>query len=165
MFTAQQFVDEIHKNEQRLTFSGVGAHHQNGVAERAIGTIVRRARTQLLHAQLRWSEQTPTSLWPMSMLHAVFLQNVMPNMETGLSPDELFSRTTSDHRELLNLHPRGCPVHVLMLTVQDGKKLPKWQPRARRGQFMGWLPMHASSVALVRNFDDREFVSSVSCGV
>ena len=97
VFTAQAFVDEIHKNEQRLTFSGVGAHHQNGVAERAIGTIVRRARTQLLHAQLRWSEQTPTSLWAMSMHHAVFLQNVLPSMESGMSPDELFSRTTSDH--------------------------------------------------------------------
>ena len=53
VFTAQGFVDEIHKNEQRLTFHGVGMHHQNGVAERAIGTIVRRTRTQLLHAQLR----------------------------------------------------------------------------------------------------------------
>ena len=151
VFTAQAFVDEIHKNEQRLTFSGVGVHHQSGLTERAIEIFVRRTGTQLLHAQLRWSEQTPTSLWPMSMLHAVFLQNVMPNMETGLSPDELFSRTTSDHRDLLNLHPWGCPVHVLMLTLQDGKKLPKWQPRARRGQFMGWSPMHASSVALVKN--------------
>ena len=27
------------KNEQKLTFSGVGLHHQNGVAERAIGTL------------------------------------------------------------------------------------------------------------------------------
>ena len=54
VFTSQSFVDTIHKQEQRLTFSGVGAHHQNGVAERAIGTVVRTARTQLLNAQLCW---------------------------------------------------------------------------------------------------------------
>ena len=90
VFTAQAFIDEIHKNDQKLTFSGVGAHHQNGVAERAIGTLVRRTRTQLLHAQLRWSEQTPTSLWPMSMNHVVQLHNSLPSVETGMSPDERF---------------------------------------------------------------------------
>ena len=53
--TAQAFIDEIHKNDQRLTFSAVGVIHQNGVAERAIGTLVRRTKTLLLRAHLRWS--------------------------------------------------------------------------------------------------------------
>ena len=38
-----------------------------------------------------------------------------------------------------------------MPTLQDGMKLPKWKPRAQRGQFVGWSPMHASSVGLIRN--------------
>ncbi len=38
-----------------------------------------------------------------------------------------------------------------MPALQDGKKIPKWQPRSRRGQFVGWSPMHASSVGLIRN--------------
>ena len=33
VFTSQEFVKHVHDNDQRLTFSGVGAHHQNGVAE------------------------------------------------------------------------------------------------------------------------------------
>ena len=82
------------------------------MAECAIGTVSRKAHTQLLHAQLRWSEQTPTSLWPMSIQYLVYLVNVMPQMDSGLSPDELFSRTTSDHSELLNLQPWGCPAYV-----------------------------------------------------
>ena len=61
------------------------------------------SRTQLLHAQLRWSEQTPTSLWPMSVNHAVYLCNILPAEETGMSADELFSRTTSNHSEILTL--------------------------------------------------------------
>ena len=151
VFTSQDFVAEVHQSDQRLTYSGVGAHHQNGVAERAIGTVIRRARTQLLHAQLRWHEQTPTSLWPMSLMHAVWLENTIPSIDFGMSPDELFSRTTSNHSNLLNLHPWGCPTYVLMPTLQDGMKLPKWKPRARRGQFMGWSPLHSSSVGLIRN--------------
>ena len=52
VFTARDFIAHVHESDQRITFSGVGAHHQNGIAERAIGTAVRKARTQLLHAQL-----------------------------------------------------------------------------------------------------------------
>ena len=90
VFTSQEFIQHIHNNNQCLTFSGVGTQHQNGVAERAIGTVVCKARTQLLHAQLQWSEQTPVSLWPMSMNHAVHLVNVIPRMDSGMSPDKIF---------------------------------------------------------------------------
>ena len=117
VFTAQSFVDQVHRMEQQLTFSGIGAHHQNGVAERAIGTVSRRARTQLLHAQLRWSEQTPSSLWPMSLLYAVHLHNIIPSMSTTMSQGELFSRRTSTHQNLLTLHLWGCPVYILMPTL------------------------------------------------
>ena len=87
----------------------------------------------------------------MSVNHAVYLCNILPAEETGMSADELFSRTTSNHSEILILQPWGCPAYVLMPTLQDGKKIPKWQPRSRRGQFVGWSPMHASSVGLIRN--------------
>ena len=35
IFNADEFEDEIKKENQGITFSGVGAQHQNGVAERA----------------------------------------------------------------------------------------------------------------------------------
>ena len=34
MFKAKAWVQHCHKSGQDLTFSGVGAHHQNGTAER-----------------------------------------------------------------------------------------------------------------------------------
>ena len=40
IFTAQEFQVELEKAEQKMTLSGVGAHHQNGIAERAIRTVV-----------------------------------------------------------------------------------------------------------------------------
>ena len=35
--------------------------------------------------------------------------------------------------------------------MQDGMKLPKWDPRSRGAQFVGYSPLHASTVGLVRN--------------
>ena len=52
---------------------------------------------------------------------------------------------------LRNAHVWGCPVHVLDPKIQDGKKLPRWQPKSRRGQFLGFSKSHASTIALIRN--------------
>ena len=154
VFTATEFQAELMKSEQPLTLSGVGAHHQNSVAERAIRTVVTRARALLLHAMLRWPDVTTLDLWPMAMQHAELLVNQIPKQATGYTPLQLFSRDigTSKIDTLLEALPVwGCPTYVLNPTLQDGKKLPKWQPRSRRGQYMGLSPFHASNVALVRN--------------
>mgnify|MGYP000019318788 CR=1 FL=1 len=36
-------------------------------------------------------------------------------------------------------------------TLQSGKKLPRWQPRSRRGAFLGLSSIHSSEVLLVLN--------------
>jgi len=38
------------KQHQELTFCGVGAHHQNGIAEKRIRDLCEGARMSLLHA-------------------------------------------------------------------------------------------------------------------
>eukprot|EP00957_Ditylum_brightwellii_P103159 7862095-Ditylum_brightwellii.AAC.1 len=35
--------------------------------------------------------------------------------------------------------------------LQDGKKLSKWNPWKRQGQFLGWSQNHSSTVALIKN--------------
>ena len=47
----------------------------------------------------------------------------------------------------------GCPAYVLDPKLQDGKKLPKWDPRTRQGQYLYRSPKHASSVRLIRNLN------------
>lgn len=44
-----------------------------------------------------------------------------------------------------------CPVYVLDPTLQHGKKLPKWQPRSRKGVFVGFSASHGSKVPLILN--------------
>lgn len=46
----------------------------------------------------------------------------------------------------------GCPVFVLDSRLQSGgSKIPKWDPRAQVGVYLGHSPCHAGSVALVLN--------------
>eukprot|EP00978_Attheya_sp_CCMP212_P026824 scaffold88955_cov24-Attheya_sp.AAC.1 len=42
-------------------------------------------------------------------------------------------------------------MYVLDPRLQDGKKVPKWQPRSKRGQFVGFSPDHSSTIGLIRN--------------
>ena len=43
IYTSKDFLDELSKKDQTIRLSGVGAHHQNGVAENAIKNTVRMA--------------------------------------------------------------------------------------------------------------------------
>ena len=151
VYKSQAFTEELARNSQSIRFSGVGAHFQNGVAEGAIRIVVTKARTMILHAEIMWPEVKDPSLWPMALTHATHMYNHTPNT-VGLAPVEVFSRTVSDHQALRLAHTWGCPTYVLepRLTTAGGK-IPKWQPRSRRAQYMGTSPVHAESVALVRN--------------
>lgn len=151
-FTASAFVKEITENHQTISFSGPGAHHQNGVAERAIGTIISSARTMMLHAKLRWPNAVSTDLWPMAVDYAVHVYNTGPKLNSqNTCPMDLLTRTIYDRRKLNDLHVWGCPAFVLHPTLQEGKKIPKWEPRTRRGMFLGLSKVHASSVPMILN--------------
>jgi predicted chitinase len=63
----------------------------------------------------------------------------------------MVTHTQSDHRDLHHSHVWACPVYVLDPTLQNGKKLPKWNRRARMGQFLSYSNHHSSTVVLVRN--------------
>ena len=152
VFRAKEFNDKILENQQIITFSGVGAHHQNGAAERAIRTIFTIARTMLTHAAIRWPDAITTDLWPMALDYAVWLHNRMPK-STGIAPIDLLTRTTVPRHHLANAHVFGCPTFVLDPTLQGGSMLPKFKPRSRRGVFVGLSQKHSSTVPLVLNMD------------
>jgi hypothetical protein len=137
---------------QVLSFSGVGAHHQNGIAERAIQTVTNMARACMFHAQLHWPERSFIDLWPLAMTYAIWVYNKMPHNGAGLSPEELFLGIKSHgSQQLQQCHVFGCPVYVLDPALQDGKKIPRWDSRARQGMFVGCSREHSTTVPLVLN--------------
>ena len=150
-FTSQSFTEHLKVYRQIISFAGTGAHHHNGHAERSIRTIMSIARTMMLHSAIYWPDQADATLWPMAVTHAVFLWNHIPDLTTGLSPSDLFTKSRWPQQRFHDLHVWGCPVYVLNKTISDGKKIPKWQPRSTRMKYMGLSPKHASSVPLVLN--------------
>ncbi|KAL7447818.1 hypothetical protein ACHAXS_000095, partial [Conticribra weissflogii] len=117
IFTDKLFSEDVKKSMQRLTLCGVGAHHQNGVVERAIKSLTLISRTLLLHAQRHWPEYITTMLWPFALKAAQ-------------------DRMNQWHVNLDGKTPEGVP---------------KWEPRARLGIYVGCSPNHAGNVALVLN--------------
>jgi hypothetical protein len=151
-FNSAEFRRNLQANGQIITFSGTGAHHQNGVAECAIQTVTRWARAMLLHSILLWPDTADLALWLFALTHAVYLWNNLPSKQSSLAPLEIFSRTRfPNYHHLRRLHVWGCPAYVLDPNLQDGKKLPKWSPRSRRGKFLGISPTHSSTTGLVLN--------------
>jgi hypothetical protein len=77
--------------------------------------------------------------------------NRVPNAQSGLTPLELITKERSDYREILRCHVWECPVYVLEAKLQNDQKLPKWNRRARLGQFVGFSDEHSSMVSNVRH--------------
>jgi hypothetical protein len=65
-------------NRQHLTFYGVNAHFQNGIAEKAIKDLQESARKQLLHARQCWPAAIHLALWPYTLRSTVHLHNTLP---------------------------------------------------------------------------------------
>ena len=108
------------------------------------------ARALILHASAHWTNGIDASLWPMAVTYATHLYNHLPN-ERGLCPADLFTGSTVPWHRLKDLHVWGCPVYILDPQLQAGQKLPRWQPRSRRGVFLGISNLHSSEVPLVLN--------------
>ena len=150
-FGEQAFRDECELQQQKITLCGVGAHHQNGVAEASVKISTLGARTLLLHAQRLWPEAITTMLWLFALLEHVCTMNHYFLDENGKSAYMKFANVDSAP-EIGNQHPWGCLVYVLESKLQsDPKGLPKWEPRSRLGIYLGHSPAHAGSVALVLN--------------
>ena len=124
IFNSAEFLDDCARSHQTVNFCGVGAHHQNGVAERAIQTVTKWARTIMIDAAINWPDQADLSLWPMAMDHAVWMWNHLPKEGVGLSPLELATGIKSSHEELKRLHVWGCPGFLVAMILGSPSLLP-----------------------------------------
>jgi hypothetical protein len=147
-FAENVWKQAISEKNQQLTFSGVGAHHQNGRAEKRIRDIQDLARTSIIHAHRRWPSAVDNRLWPYALRHANHALNNTQFPGEEKTPLEKFSRTdvapNLDHH-----HPFGCPAYALDGRIRSGMKGPKWENQARLAINLGPSPQHAKTVGLL----------------
>ncbi len=146
-FADTLFCAACDSQNQKLTFCGVNAHFQNGIAKRAIQDLSESTQKQLLHAQQQWPQTVSTALWPYALCNAAYLSNVLPAHKGGQSRVELFSRIRVGSN-MRFLHTFGCPVFALHNSLALNTSLPRWDPRACIGLNLVPSPTHAHNVHL-----------------
>ncbi len=107
---------------QGLSLCAVGAHHQNGIVERAIKSLTLISRTLLLHAQRHWPEYITTMLWPLALKAAQDRMNQLTVDLSGSTPDMNFSQVSSATLCLRDCHTWGCPCFILDSRLQTNPK-------------------------------------------
>lgn len=148
IFADNKWRKAIQEKRQTLSFCGVNAHWQNGMAERRIRELRDHARTMLIQAHRRWPEAITTALWPYAIRMANDLHNNLPGVSAQPSPMEQFSGAPPTFVPKNWFH-FGAPVYVLANRLQAQQAHPKWKERSRIGIYLGQSPQHARNVALV----------------
>ena len=154
IFRAHKWVNACNENKQQLTFAGVNAHHQNGVAERRIRELQELARTMMIHASRRWKNTLSTTLWPYALRIANNVYNNTPlqSHKDQITPIQAASGATVEINKK-HYKPFGCPVYVLNRQLQLGNPHGKWNERSKMGIYLGQSPVHNKNVALVMDVD------------
>jgi hypothetical protein len=161
-FKDNLFMRSIEEKGQTITFCGVGAHHQNGKAEKRIEDLQRRATTLLLHAQRRWPDAINSHLWTYAIRTANDSRNYSPTNEQDTSPMSRFC-STSRLPSIQNQHHFGCPTYVSRKELQDRKKVGKWSDRTRVGVNLGYSSKHALNVSLILNLQTGLVLPQYHC--
>ena len=78
-----------------MSFSGLDAHHTNGIAERRIRDIQDYGRTMLIHAAHRWKSHITTNLWTYAIRlgNQAYIDTPLLGNAQGKTPTQLFTST------------------------------------------------------------------------
>ena len=84
-------MNDVVAQQQTISFCGVNAHFQSGVAERRIRELQDGARTSMIHAKHRWGVAMDAQLWPYALRHRNDVFNSTQKVGRKLSPLEAFT--------------------------------------------------------------------------
>lgn len=115
----------------RQEFTNAYTSQQNGVAERAIGTITQIARSLLIQ------RNTPTYFWPFAIKTASYLHNRLPKAtKKGNIPLSTIKGEENSTIDLSKWKTFGCLCYAHLRTAaRDHKKLDK---TSQKGIFLGY---------------------------
>ncbi len=105
------------------------------------------AWTLLLHAKKMLPEYILTILWPFALKCAEDRLNNLVHQADGRTPYQTIASLEASKIKLSNFHTFGSPCYVLDACLQSGlSAIPKWEPWAWMGIYVGRSLSHASNV-------------------
>ncbi len=152
-FSDSCFHQDINEKGQSISFCDVRAHHQNGFIENKNKKLTLGARSLLLHGMCHWPQMVDTMFWPFAIKGMAEWMNSLHIDPDSNTPELLMYGLELDLIPIKNFHTTFCPICVLDHWLQSagGPSPPKWKLCSRMGVYLGHLPFHAGSVALVFN--------------
>ena len=149
-FANKGFINNCQLNNQHLTYCGVNAHFQNGIAEKRILDLQKATRTSLLYTLHKWPCMLSVHLWPYAMRTANKIMISRPTKYSDKSLQELFSGDNVIPK-IKYFHTFTCPTYILDNTLQGQHYLLKWKECARLGVYLGPSPNYSWTVHLILN--------------
>lgn len=107
-FADNGFIEACKLGYQGITYCGVNAHFQNGIAKKRIRDGQETARTSILFAIHKWPKMVNIHLWPYALRTA---NKVMISTPGDLSSIKLFTGVKVAPK-LKHFHTFGCPTYV-----------------------------------------------------
>ncbi len=110
IFASTEFKEHSAQQEKACSFSGVGAKHQNSIAKPNIKVVVQRACANMLHLAIHWPQYANSKYWPQAIDYSIWVYNRLLNIDSGITPNEIWSGVHSPGSKLSRVHVFGCPV-------------------------------------------------------
>ena len=112
-YAENDFMASLNANNQTIIFCGFGAHHNNGIVEKRIRTVIEISRTILVHAKRCWPECVDTILWKFAVRAAIEILNFLQLDLDGHTPTTKFYNINNINPNAHEYCTFGYPVYVL----------------------------------------------------
>ena len=131
-FSDNVFIDAVNRKDQKITFCGVGAPHQNGIIENKNKILTTGGRTLLLHRRRMWPNMIDEIFWPFAIKAVAERLNSLQVDLAGQTPDSILHGIKIEDISVKSYHNLFCPTYVLDARLQSsgGSGAPKWKPRS-----------------------------------
>ena len=128
------FVDAVNSKSQKLTFCGVGAHHQNSIIENKNKVLTTGAQKILLHGIRVASNDRQHDL---AILNEIYIRTAKQFKVHILerTPESILHGAVVRDIPASSYHTLFCPTYGIDARLQrdGGADPPKWEPHSRIG--------------------------------
>ena len=94
IFSCTEWRNDCQLKNQATRYTGVGAHHQNGIVERRIQTLLDMSRSMLIHAHNKWNNVITVNLWTLEMSYATRCTNSisLSHNDSKSTPEQMYTK-------------------------------------------------------------------------
>lgn len=124
-FSERLYLDYAAKKGQTVSFCGVNAHFQNGMAKKRVWDCQDRSQTTTVHANNIWPSAINSHLWSYVLRLINKVHKTAPCIKDGHSPLEIFFGVPVKPI-IKDVQPFGCPYMCLTPTWQVERLGQNW---------------------------------------